>query len=166
MFLSLGIIDIVSTGQKWHMYRTCVFGHTFTAQFAFLAALSPHILRFSPHFRRTFWTFSPHLHRTIWSYWQVRCRTIRHKLSHLNLASGPHLCTVHSPWRGNVAGTANFNDVGVASDPTQCEIDGCTNWCRLSLVCTRDDAGQLFSFKILLPVFTINPTIQGMWVNL
>jgi hypothetical protein len=59
----------------------------------------------------------------------------------------PHLCTVHSPWVQNVAGNTNFNDVGVASDSSRCEIDDCTNWCRVSLVCTRDDAGQFTLLK-------------------
>ena len=73
----------------------------------------------------------------------------------------PHLCTVHSPWKGNLDST-NFNNVGVASDPSQCEIDDCYNWCRLSLICTRDDgAGQFFwVIKILLSALIINARLK------
>ena len=92
MILSLGIFDIISTGQS-----------NIGTEFAFLTAILPHKLCFSPHFRRafcvfhrTFWTFSPQLHRTIWFYCQVRCRTIRQKLSHLNLAPGPWVALLHS----------------------------------------------------------------------
>ena len=100
MILSLGIniIDITYFNRtKWHRYRICVFDRTFAAQFVFFAARLPHNLRFSPHFRRTFWTFSPHLHRTIWSYCQVRCRTIWQKLSHLNLAPDNSWYYITSP---------------------------------------------------------------------
>jgi hypothetical protein len=54
----------------------------------------------------------------------------------------PHLCTVHSPWKSNLRNNDNFNDVGLASNASQCEIDDCTNWCRVSLICTRDEGND------------------------
>ena len=60
MILSLGIIDIISTGQS-----------DIGIEFAFLTALLPHKLCFSPHFRRTFCVF----HRTFAAHFEHFHRT-------------------------------------------------------------------------------------------